>query len=83
MSFELQILVKWVKTKRPLDQRIFHNSFFSHTLTDLELAAVSGYPDHLRHKLLNRHAKTLAEIYRFKEAEQKFKEAIEAVDKST
>ena len=58
-------------------------STFSHCLTDLELAADSGYPEHLRHKLLNRHAKTLMEMYRFKEAEQKFKEALEAVEKST
>ena len=48
----------------------------------MELACKSGYPIKMRHKLLNRHAKALMEMYRFQEAEDKFKEAIEAMDLS-
>jgi hypothetical protein len=46
------------------------------------LAAESGYPALMRHKLLQRQANTLMEMFRFREAEQKFKEGISAVNES-
>jgi hypothetical protein len=56
--------------------------FVRYCLSDLELAAESGYPVVMRHKLLQRQANTLMEMFRFKEAEQKFKEGISAVNES-
>ena len=49
-------------------------------MDDLELAAKSGYPKHIRFKLLQRHAKALCEIFRFKEALVKFQEADKALE---
>ena len=56
--------------------------FFRHCLTDIELALEMGYPKKLRHKLYQRHAKCLSEMYRFSEALKKFELAIEALDDS-
>jgi len=51
-------------------------------LDDLYLAEKSGYPLHLRHKLLQRIGFTLSEMFRFKEAEDNYKKAIEALKDS-
>ena len=52
-------------------------------LKDIELALESGYPKKLRHKLYQRHAKCLCEMYRFSEALKKFELAIEALEDAT
>ena len=51
-------------------------------MDDVILADQCGYPDHLKYKLYQRHAKCLCEIFRFKEAEIIFDKAVKAVEDS-
>eukprot|EP00095_Tigriopus_kingsejongensis_P005207 maker-scaffold408_size180710-snap-gene-0.32 protein:Tk05207 transcript:maker-scaffold408_size180710-snap-gene-0.32-mRNA-1 annotation:"hypothetical protein KGM_11275" len=46
---------------------------------DCELAAESGYPQHLQYKLFQRHANCLCELFRFKEAQGLFERATNAL----
>ena len=63
--------------------KYFIISFDRHCLKDIELALDTGYPKKLQHKLYQRHAKCLSEMYRFSEALEKFELAIEALEDST
>ena len=64
-------------------KRVSTNIIFRHCLKDIELALDTGYPMKLRHKLYQRHAKCLCEMYRFSEALKKFELAIESLEDST
>ena len=54
----------------------------SYCLDDINLAQNSGYPRHLMYKLLQRKGKCLCEMFRFKEAEQVFDAARNALKES-